>query len=285
MSDYIKSRREVHSVIRNKTIPKTDKLISKLISEGGNSWFISNAPSQSILSLREGLWVQYKKYERIFFGECIKELYKTNPDIAQKLLAPEIIGRLLNALNSEKTEEKLDGMISLVEHGTTLVFEEIYDLAKSITQSRRSRAGQEFQGIISVLMQQYGFNYDSQAKLGKARFLGAGLKMVDGVFPSFDEFLIAKTRSCIFTLKTTLRERWQEVVEEIERVGVPSIYLLTLDPDVTPSTVKLLADHNITLVNLESFKLKHKDTSNVMSYEELFLTELPEKLEWWRRQT
>jgi hypothetical protein len=32
-------------------------------------------------------------------------------------------------------------------------------------------------------------------------------------------------------MKTSLRERWQEVAEEIERTKIPEIHLLTVDED------------------------------------------------------
>jgi hypothetical protein len=35
-------------------------------------------------------------------------------------------------------------------------------------------------------------------------------------------------------MKTSLRERWQEVAEEIERTKIPEIHLLTVDEDISP---------------------------------------------------
>ena len=163
-------------------------------------------------------------------------------------------------------------------------YNEIYEISKSFSQSRRSRAGQEFQAIISILMQLYGFEYDSQAKLGKVRFKGIGLKMVDGIFPGIDCFSVSKQNCCVLTLKTTLRERWQEVVDEIKRVNIPSIYLLTLDPGITSGMLDLMHEHNILLVTLQENKNQFLGTSHVLSFEEFFGEVLPEKQKWWGRQ-
>ena len=61
----------------------------------------------------------------------------------------------------------------------------IYQLCLSNTQSRRSRAGKVFEGIIYFLYEHYNYQYESQAKIGKKTFSRLGLgKVVDSVLPS-----------------------------------------------------------------------------------------------------
>jgi hypothetical protein len=45
-------------------------------------------------------------------------------------------------------------------------------------------------------------------------------------------------------MKTSLRERWQEVAEEIERTKIPEIHLLTVDEDIPKNKAQEMANHN-----------------------------------------
>jgi hypothetical protein len=49
-------------------------------------------------------------------------------------------------------------------------------------------------------------------------------------------------------MKTSLRERWQEVAEEIERTKIPEIHLLTVDEDISKNKAQEMANHNIIVI-------------------------------------
>ena len=85
-------------------------------------------------------------------------------------------------------------------------------------------------------------------------------------------------------MKTTLRERWQEVIEEINRTSLPSIYLLTVDENVSLNKVEQMANHNVILVVYKSVK-EHSslfNKRNVISFEDFFFSEIPQTLEYWK---
>lgn len=263
--------------IRAKKLKSAEAFVREIINEDYRKKINLETPSQTILSIRSLLWEEYKKLEQSVTYHALKsilyESHKKNDPIFKENL---------KTLQKEIGDDSntVSNLAEIASHS----FSEIYELSKSITQSRRSRAGGEFQAIISLMMEIYGFEYDSQAKVGKNKLSEAGFKMVDGVFPSLACLHTAKERCCIFTLKTSLRERWEEVVSEVERTKVPLIYLLTLDLSISKNVVMLMKDHNIMLVTLREFKEKNPDVSNILSYEELFLHELPSKLEWWKRK-
>lgn len=86
-------------------------------------------------------------------------------------------------------------------------------------------------------------------------------------------------------MKTTLRERWQEVAEELQRTNVPHIYLLTVDKDVTLNTAEIMKQYNITLVLYKKDKDRSlKGCANVIDYETFFLKEMPHILSYWKKQ-
>lgn len=81
------------------------------------------------------------------------------------------------------------------------------------------------------------------------------------------------------------RERWQEVIEEVSRTGLPRIYLLTVDEDISLSKAEQIAKHNVVLVVLKKVKLntKLKNIRNIICFEDYFLEEIPEMLNYWKK--
>ncbi|MRB24902.1 restriction endonuclease, partial [Bacillus thuringiensis] len=71
------------------------------------------------------------------------------------------------------------------------------------------------------------------------------------------EYSLEKRKCSLISMKTTLRERWQEVPEEMKRTGAQEMFLLTLDDGITKNTIESLASHNITLVVPDDLKLKY----------------------------
>jgi len=160
----------------------------------------------------------------------------------------------------------------------------IYQLSLSNTNSRRSRAGKTFEAIIYKMYEVHGFKFESQKKIGKSEFQKRGLgKIVDSLLPGVAEFEQRRDKVIIGTMKTTLRERWQEVIEEISRTGLPQIYLLTMDDDISVSKAEQMGKHNIVLVVPENVKSTDglRERRNIISFEDYFLNEVPEKLGFW----
>ena len=84
-------------------------------------------------------------------------------------------------------------------------------------------------------------------------------------------------------MKTTLRERWQEVVEEITRSNLLNIYLLTVDEDISILKAKQMAEHNIVLVVLKKIKEQPSlnKMRNIIDFETFFTKEIPSVMDYW----
>lgn len=166
------------------------------------------------------------------------------------------------------------------------IYPYIYRLSLSNTQSRRSRAGKVFEGIVYGLYDALGYPYESQATVGSQNFKTQRLgKIVDSLLPNLDAFEQRRDKVVIGTMKTTLRERWQEVIEEINRTGLPSIYLLTVDEDISVSKVEQMANHNVILVVYKTVKMDEKliNKRNVVSFEDYLFDEIPQVLKYWQK--
>ena len=101
--------------------------------------------------------------------------------------------------------------------------------------------------------------------------------------PSVKAFDERRDKAIIGSMKTTLRERWQEVVEEVSRSNIPCIYLLTVDDDISENKAIQMGKHNIVLVVLDSVKEQShlKDKRSIIKFENYFLEEIPNIIRYW----
>lgn len=208
-----------------------------------NNYFRENA-SEFIETMRENCWNKFVPLEKKFMSNMLS--YLIDVDEVNKL-------------------SPADAIKSFVEEYP----QHIYDLSLSNTQSRRSRAGKEFEAIIMLLLVGANISADEQGAIGKNFFQKNNIgKLVDFVSPSVMHYLMNKRDTFLISAKTTLRERWQEVPEEVTRTGTREMYLTTLDDSISEETLRILYESNIFVVttknNKESF---YSDSNAVITFE------------------
>lgn len=204
--------------------------------------------------------------------------------ISEKFSVPEEKFDFLYNIFNESEKEMKSRLRDFFGDFAGQIYPYIYRLSLSNTQSRRSRAGKVFEGIIYGLYDILEYPYASQATVGSQNFKSKKLgKIVDSLLPNLEAFEQRRDKVIIGTMKTTLRERWQEVIEEINRTGLPSIYLLTVDEDISSSKVEQMANHNVILVVYKEVKEQESlvKKRNVVSFEDYFFKEIPENLKYW----
>ena len=211
----------------------------------GSEYFSSNA-SEYIEAMRSKCWEEYVPFEREF--------------------TTKMLGSLIN-------RDKISGMdpVSAIESFVEDYPEQIYVLALSNTQSRRSRAGKEFEAILELLLIGSDVPVDTQGSVGKQIFTSNGLgKLVDFVSPGVVQYAKTKRNTTLISAKTTLRERWQEVPEEVSRTGTREMYLATLDDAITQETLRVLYEANVIVATTKRNKeLHYAEDTRVISFEEL----------------
>ena len=224
------------------------------------------------------------KNELFFFenASMIVEQLRINSWDFYKPLAKKFTSNMLKSLVDEEKINHLTGINAI----TWFIDEypnEIDALVVSNTNSRRSRAGSEFEAIIELVIMGANISLDSQGNVGKKFFEEKGLaKIVDLVSPHSTAYELDKRRTVLISAKTTLRERWQEVTDEMARTGVKELYLITLDDSVSKDVIENLYENGIWLVTTRRNKLKnYDDTNRVIEFEELLhrLKEINEKWE------
>ncbi len=237
--------------------------------------------SKSIAELREIVWNEYLKDEVEFNIVLMKDLYKIL-DTPKKIL-DLLLTNKITELKGEKLREKI---VKLCGEYAGRIFPYVYRISLSNTQSRRSRAGKTFEAIVYKIYDCLDYTFDSQSKVGRKTFTELGLgKKVDSILPNIQAYEKRRNKTIIGTMKTSLRERWQEVAEEIERTKIPEIHLLTVDETISKRKAQEMNNHNIIVVvydwiaNSETLK----PMKNIISFEEYLFEEIPSILKFWTK--
>lgn len=269
---------------RKKHIRTSQDIVNKVFNDTPN--FLKEVRnrkvSQSILALRELAWQEYLKDEIHFNVTLMQELHvvlETPKHILEALINNDITVLPKSELIAEV--RKLCGEYA------GRVFPYIYKIALSNTNSRRSRAGKTFESIIYKVYEVLGYEFDSQSKVGRKTFTELGLgKKVDSILPNIGCYEKRRNKTIIGTMKTSLRERWQEVAEEIERTKIPEIHLLTVDENISQNKAQEMANHNIIIVTYDWVANSEKITSmkNIISFEEYLFEEIPSILKFWEEK-
>lgn len=236
--------------------------------------------SSVILESREQGWQLFLESEAEFNAHVMRDLallLQTPKDIVTSLIDRHIVGKT--------GDDLVKSVIEVCGEYAGRVYPYIYSLSLSNTQSRRSRAGKTFEHTVYKVYELLGYSFQSQSKVGKLVFQNAGLgKIVDSILPGIEAFKQRRDKTIIGTMKTSLRERWQEVSEEIQRTNIPSIYLLTVDKDISTQKATQMNNHNIVVVAplAVTKQEKLKDMKNIISFEEYFFEEIPRCLSYWK---
>ena len=226
--------------------------------EKDKKYFIDNA-SDIVNQMRDRCWRDFLQEEQAFTSHMLKKL---------------IIPRVIRNMTSE--EALFWYLEAYPEH--------IYQLCLSNTQSRRSRAGKEFEDIIELILIGAGVPMDSQGNIGIDRFEQKGLgKLVDIVSPGVVEYELNKRNTILVSAKTTLRERWQEVPEEMGRTGAREMFLATLDDKISASVLRTLYEANIQIVTTKDIKQsRYLQNNSVLTFEQLIQISLDNYKQWER---
>ncbi len=233
-----------------------DNFIKLGYHKAGIDYFMSEA-SNIVEKLRKSCWDEYYPREK------------------------EFTSNMLSYLIDNKTIEKLSAFEAITWFVEKYP-EHIYALTLSNTQSRRSRAGKEFESIIELILIGAGIPIDSQGNIGKNEFMKKGLgKIVDVVSPGVVEYIINKRNTILISAKTTLRERWQEVPEEMGRTGAREMFLVTLDEAISKEVLDTLYEANIHITTTRKIKNTHyKNNPRVLDFEKLIEICIENSQQW-----
>ena len=148
-------------------------------------------------------------------------------------------------LKSVETEYRLFRMVERLLCGPDIsrMFKDIDDflsVANSITNRRRSRAGRSFENQVSIVLKEEDIPFDARPNVdGRPDIVIPGAReYTDTSYPAERLFVVG--------LKTTLKDRWRQVLQEGSRV--PKKHLMTLQHGVSVNQLGQMAQSDISLI-------------------------------------
>ena len=179
--------------------------------------FVRDSFSDALVKVFDVTYETYKRYERDAVNSFAEEKF------------------LSGWSNSVGKEEALEMFRTVVK--------EAIKLEKSLSQSRSSRAGSSFETIVQELLSIIGIPSERVTRGDRK----AGLNRIDLVIPDRKTAVTSPDRTHFLSLKTSLRERWREVVEE-QTQGQRTHLLTILQNEVLSNRVaQSIVDHGIFL--------------------------------------
>ena len=126
--------------------------------------------------------------------------------------------------------------------GSAFDVDALLRISMSTFQRRKSRAGSAFENQLSCLFDKWGIKYSAQK-------FTEGKSKPDFVFPSIEDYhdpSFPDARLVMLGAKTTIKERWRQVLDEADRIVVK--HLVTLEPAVSENYTKAMAKDMLQLV-------------------------------------
>ena len=130
--------------------------------------------------------------------------------------------------------------------------DEFIAFSLSIHQARKSRAGNAFENHLEYLFQQYGLYYSRNA-------ITENNNKPDFIFPDIRAYSDSGFTTEYLTmlgLKTSVKERWRQVLSEADRL--PHKYLATLEPGISVKQTDQMQTRKLTLVLPSEIKATYK---------------------------
>lgn len=206
-------------------------------------------------------------------GDILAELIQFEYEIFKKLELRKGVAELATRIFSVGTD--------VPELASSLIigFEDIKNVFKGLHASRVSRAGTSFELHILAMLVDGNIPHDYQKRVD-------GRKTPDFIIPSAIFYNQAQRRNddvILLSAKTTLRERWQQILNEGSRVD--RRFLTTLDQTVTGATLDEMEQRNVYLVVPERYKnetiTEYKGRNNVINFKDFFTNEIIQRRPLW----
>lgn len=141
-----------------------------------------------------------------------------------------------------------------------------------VSQSRKTRGGKDFELQLAHLLTLAGFPFEAQHKQHR----------VDFMLPSYDHYAKDRSQCVLLSAKRTLRERWQQVVDELHKMNCPNVFLATTDANISASKVQDIAQRNIKLVLFDSVKAERFPAEPmILSFSHLATGVIPQWQTFW----
>jgi hypothetical protein len=266
-------REEIASMmarVRNGRLPASEMIVEVAFKElgygpeGPDNESIRKEFNSRLKQVFEYTLEVLERFEENAYVEGVPdELIKSRPDILDE--AAEII-RGSQDINIG------------IRRAFKYMFRELYPMLRriflSISQSRKTRGGRDFELQFGKLLEMAGVTYQKVGRQTRTDFM----------IPSDDMFNLNPNAALVLSAKRTLRERWREVAEELFNLRSPNVYLITADNRVSSGHAEQICRrYRIHLVVWDDLKnSRFANEPLVIGYSQLAQDVIPSFEERWK---
>jgi hypothetical protein len=263
MSDIKKEISRLMASVRNKRLPSSDIIVEETFRKLGFLPGVvkSETVQKNFNNMLKEVWLEtlhvLENYEeRVYPFNIMDGLIELKKDIIEE---------------SQKVAQN-EGYPQSIRFFFSSLYPYLREVFLSIAQSRKTRGGRDFELQFGKLLELMNVPYQ---KIKRAY-------RVDFMMPSDNLFKQNPTAAAIASAKRTLRERWREVVEELQAMRSPNIFLVTADEDVSAGHIKAICgDYRIHLVVWDEIKQKFTNEPLVLGYTQWANERLPILRQFW----
>jgi len=176
------------------------------------------------------------------------EKIKLNPD-KELLQWVNAEFQLFKTLENNRYSERIKSPFTSVE--------ELVEVANTILNRRKSRAGKSLEHHLAEIFNTFGLYYETQA-------VTEINKKPDFLFPSIEAYKNTnydENKLIVLAAKTTCKDRWRQVLNEADRIKTK--HLFTLQQGISKNQLEEMYKYNVNLVvpkpYLESFPKEFRD--------------------------
>lgn len=236
MADPTKRISQLMRRVRQNQLPSSQRIVQETFNRLGLRPG-AKAPDQ--------IMAGFNGHLRALWEETLRTLETYEERAYATGIPKEFISEFPDAFRAAEREAKRKGFQSGFRH----LFGDLYPWLRraflSVSQSRMTRGGKDFELQIEGLLQLGNVPFHRQESKNRT----------DLILPSLDVHDRDLNLSMVISVKRTLRERWAEVAEELFNLRSPNVYLFTADQNVTESHVEQICkQYRIYLVVWDAVK-------------------------------
>ena len=142
--------------------------------------------------------------------------------------------KLFKTIENDRYSKRIKTPFSTVE--------ELVEIANTILNRRKSRAGKSLEHHLSEIFQQFKIAFESQV-------ITEDNKKPDFLFPNREAYLNPRfddLKLCVLASKTTCKDRWRQVLNEADRIKTK--HLFTLQQGISSNQLEEMIKYNVQLV-------------------------------------
>lgn len=186
------------------------------------------------------------------FDRILGEVFSKTLEVLERYEEPAYAAQAIEDLMALRPEDVSEAASTARQAGFAAAFRQLFRgwypylrvLFLSVSQSRKARGGRDFELQLRNLFDFMQVPYEKKKRTYRADF----------IMPSERAFKRDPNRCLIISAKRTLRERWQEVVDELYNLRAPNVYLVTADDQISADKVAEINRRNIYLVTWDDVK-------------------------------